>query len=82
VVVETFTHTPRLKGLVVSSGRFLSVLKTLAIAGDLVFFFWIFRGLFLSWLIVGMNSLQITNLYEYTNVNYKVASKNKTTAKD
>jgi len=54
VVVETFTQTPRLNGLLVLIGRFLSVLKTLVIAGDLVLAFWILRGRFLSWLIVGI----------------------------
>jgi hypothetical protein len=55
VVVETLTHTPRLKGPFVSTGRFLSVLKILIIAGDFDFFFAIFRGLFLSWFIVGIS---------------------------
>jgi hypothetical protein len=59
VVVETFTQTPRLKGPLVATGRFLSVLKVRAMAGDLVFFFWTLRGRFLSWLIVGIACMQI-----------------------
>ncbi len=55
VVVPTFTHTPRLKGLLVSLGLFLSVLKILVMAGDLDFFFRLFLGRFLSWLMVGIN---------------------------
>jgi hypothetical protein len=39
VVVLTLMHTPRLKGLTVFFGLFLSALKVIIIAGDLVFFF-------------------------------------------
>jgi hypothetical protein len=39
VVVATFKQTPRLKGLVVSTGLFFMVLKTFWKAGDFVFFF-------------------------------------------
>jgi hypothetical protein len=60
VVVETLTHTPRLKGLFVPTGRFLSVLKILSIAGDLDFTFWTLRGLFLSWFIVGIIAITKT----------------------
>jgi hypothetical protein len=49
VVVNTFTHTPRLKGAKYCEGWFILVLKPKVKAGVLSFFFAFVLGCFKSW---------------------------------
>jgi len=59
VVVLTFKHTPRLKGLIDAVGLFLRVLKTLLNAGDFVFLTFGFLTFLFSWFIVGILSFAV-----------------------
>jgi TRAP-type C4-dicarboxylate transport system permease large subunit len=57
VMVVTLTQTPRLKPAPLGFSFFvrLKVLETKRKAGVFGFFFWVFLGLLISWLIVGIN---------------------------
>jgi len=69
VIVETFTHTPRLNGPCDLTGLFLSVLNTWVMAGDFVFDDLDFRGFRLSWLIVGI--IRVLEQIDYNNIKHQ-----------
>jgi hypothetical protein len=52
--VNTFVHTPLLRGQGIDTALFFRLLKVKLKAGDFVFFIVFLLGLLINWLIVGI----------------------------